>query len=302
MSYANYQLLFADNAQQVTLATPLTSAGLVLTVSSSALFPTITPGSTPPQAFVATLQKNSMPTTLEIVLVTATSGITYTIVRAQEGTTALTWNAGDFISNYCTAGSAGAFIQAFASQAQGGNYAIDTGSANHYAVVLTPPLTQHVVGMPVRWKAANTNTGNSVFNDGFGSAALLLLPGVQVPAGTIVAGGMYTSVWNGSAFQLQFSANLANYATLAQVFPGSSLLTNGWRKNSDGSIEQWGQYSAAGGANNIILPLAFPAAVLNVQYTPVNVNQEVIWTPNGATTYISGNFGGGVVSYRVIGK
>jgi hypothetical protein len=47
----------------------------------------------------------------EIVLVTNVTGDTITMVRAQEGTTALTWNAGDLFQNLLTAGTMGQFIQ-----------------------------------------------------------------------------------------------------------------------------------------------------------------------------------------------
>ena len=52
----------------------------------------------------------------EIVWVTARSADTLTIVRAQEGTTAKSWLAGDLASNLWTAGQAGAMEQTSVAQ------------------------------------------------------------------------------------------------------------------------------------------------------------------------------------------
>ena len=78
-------------------------------------------------------------------------------------------------------------------QAQAGNYALDVGSANAYAVNLTPGLSAHVAGMPIRWLAAHANTGSSTFNDGVGTANLLRPNGNALQAGDIVANSLYTA-------------------------------------------------------------------------------------------------------------
>jgi hypothetical protein len=191
--------LFTDNATTV-LAGSISAASLSLTVFAGAgsLFPAITA----PQFFVATLVQASNPTVREIVKVTARSTDTFTIVRAQEGTTALTWNAGDTVTLLPTAGGLNGFAQAIDVQQQQGNYALDTGSANAYQVGLTPALTSHVNGMPIRWAAGNTNTGTSTFNDGFASGSLLLPSGFQLGPNAVIGGHVYTSTWNGTYFQL----------------------------------------------------------------------------------------------------
>jgi hypothetical protein len=92
-------ILFTNNAAG-TLASSITSSATSLTVSSGqgALFPTIT-GS---NYFLVTLT-NVAGTTLEIVKVTARSSDTFTIVRAQEGTTATAFAGGDFVQLRITA-------------------------------------------------------------------------------------------------------------------------------------------------------------------------------------------------------
>lgn len=87
------------NYSQTTLAAPLSNAATSVTVNSPAPFPSV--GSGP--YFWATLVDAASinanvnpPAQREIVQVTALTGNTYTIVRAQDGTTGQTWNAGDY--------------------------------------------------------------------------------------------------------------------------------------------------------------------------------------------------------------
>jgi len=85
-------ILFSNNAS-TTLASAITSSATSLTVATGqgSLFPTIT-GS---NIFYITLQSATASTPIEIVKVTARSGDTMTIVRAQDGTTASAFNSGD---------------------------------------------------------------------------------------------------------------------------------------------------------------------------------------------------------------
>ena len=95
---AQYQ--FTNNAA-TTLASGILAGATSLTVAAGtgALFPTLT-GS---QYFMCTLQ-NTAGTTIEIVKVTARSTDTFTIVRAQESTTASAFSTGDKCELRLTAG------------------------------------------------------------------------------------------------------------------------------------------------------------------------------------------------------
>lgn len=101
-------IVFANLATG-TLAGPITNTSLSFSLQAGegALFPN--PGAG--QYFVGTLVDAATGLLNEIVWCTARSGDTMTIVRAQEGTTALNWNAGDFFSNLWTAGQAAAMVQ-----------------------------------------------------------------------------------------------------------------------------------------------------------------------------------------------
>lgn len=85
-------ILFTNNAA-TTLASGITNSATSLTVASGtgSLFPTLS-GS---NIFYATLQNASSGTPIEIVKVTARSTDTFTIVRAQDGTSASAFNSGD---------------------------------------------------------------------------------------------------------------------------------------------------------------------------------------------------------------
>jgi len=256
------------------LAAAVTGGATSLTVApgTGALFPI----PTAPQYFRATLVQNGNSNIFECVKVTAAATDTFTIARAQEGTTALSWNAGDFFNQFMTAADLQNFTQFDDLQAQGGNYAVDTGSLNAFSVTLTPPITAHVIGSPIRWKAASGNTGASTFNEGAGAASLILPSGSPLPSGIINTGGIYTSIWNGTAFQLDLSTLLLlpkqdiftttlnqTVLTLAQTpYAGVVVLTLDGARLTPGS-----DYSLAGKTVTLASgALAGQAAVANYSY------------------------------------
>lgn len=221
--------LFSNNASGALSAAITASATTLNLVSGQgAAFPVISGSG---DFFNATLTTagQSASSASEIVKVTATSTDQFTIVRAQEGTTAKAWNANDSVALLPTAGTLANFTQPQTLQQQATNYALDTGSANAYTVSLTPNLAGHVVGMPVRWLAGHANTGNSTFNDGAGAAPLLSAAGQQLAPGTIRAGGIYTSFWNGTSFQLGNSS-----VALSGSFTGT---TTGGSQPSSGTVQ-----------------------------------------------------------------
>jgi len=97
---------FTNNAT-TTLASGITSVATSLTVASGkgALFPTLS-GS---DVFYVTLANTAG--TVEIVKVTARSTDTFTIVRGQDGTSAVAWNTGDKVELRVTAADLGAMVQ-----------------------------------------------------------------------------------------------------------------------------------------------------------------------------------------------
>lgn len=103
------QLLWANNISS-TLAVAISNVATTMTVAAGtgSSFPAITTGT----AFKATLSPASGSTpSPEIVLVTAVSTDTFTIARAQEGTTASAWGIGSVVMNLLTKQTMASFGQ-----------------------------------------------------------------------------------------------------------------------------------------------------------------------------------------------
>lgn len=101
-------LLFANEAQ-TTLAYPVsnTSTTIAVAAGTAQFFPD--PGTG--EAFKLTLISATNTIVKEVVLVTAVVGDALTVIRAQEGTIARAWKAGDYAANLMTAGTGSSFLQ-----------------------------------------------------------------------------------------------------------------------------------------------------------------------------------------------
>jgi hypothetical protein len=185
-------LLFANNAQ-TTLAGPIASGALSVNVAAGtgSEFPAPTAG----QYFVLTLTDAATGLIHEIVWVTARSGDTLTVQRAQEGTSARSWLAGDVAGNWWTAGSAATMVQVQALQVQAGNYAVDSGSTNSIQIALnpTPASLATIAGAPIRVLVAHANTGATTLTiASLASTAVFPQSGsTPLPAGAVTAGQVY---------------------------------------------------------------------------------------------------------------
>lgn len=187
-------LLMANNASS-TLASAISNVSLTCTLSagSGALFPS--PGAN--QYFLMTFVDAATQTLREIVQCTARSGDTLTIVRAQEGTTALAWNANDLAVNMITAGTLQTYSQISQVQAGQFNYAVDSGTANNIIVNTVPSVTPPVDGMQIVFKVAASNTGACTITFNGLTAVPLYGPNYQpLQGGELVGTGMINAVYN----------------------------------------------------------------------------------------------------------
>lgn len=194
-------LLFSNNAQ-TTLAGAITNTATTLNVQSGAgaLFPN--PGSG--QYFVASLVDAATGALTEIIWVTARVGDTFTIVRAQEGTTALNWLAGDSIGNFWTAGQAAQMLQ----QGQAPTitateviyYGVDTGVADSIVVTTTPTISTYTDGMVFEVTPAATNlTSTPGINIcSLGVRSIVHSDGTSVLPGEIVIGAKIMLAYSGA--------------------------------------------------------------------------------------------------------
>lgn len=102
------EFLFANDASS-TLAGPISNSAVSMNVASGqgALFPNPSAG----QQFAGTFNDAATGLLTEIIYCTARTGDALTIERAQEGTVAQSWLAGDLFANLVTAGQMAAMVQ-----------------------------------------------------------------------------------------------------------------------------------------------------------------------------------------------
>lgn len=214
-------ILFQNNAS-TTLAGAISPTDTALNVAAGtgADFPA--PGAN--EYFVLTLEDALTGLENEILHVTNVTGDTFTIVRAQEGTAAQSWSPGDPAANLLTAGSAAQMLQQGQGQSQSGNYAVDTGTANNYIVALTPALTVHIPGMPIRVKILNTSTGASQLNPGPGNKPIVNVDGSAIAGPELPAGGIVTFIYDGTSYQA--SATEVQLANDIGSFSGDLKVVN----------------------------------------------------------------------------
>lgn len=98
----------------------------------------------------------SLDATAELVLATLTSGDTFTITRAQEGTSNKAWSAGDNFACVLSARKIDELEEYIQSGIASFGYATGT---NAYTAVMDPAITAYADGLTVRLKFNNTSTG-----------------------------------------------------------------------------------------------------------------------------------------------
>ncbi len=149
------------------------------------------------------------------------------------------------------------------------DYAADTGSANAYAISLSPALTAHVTGMPITFMAANSNTGASTINiNGLGAVAIKKNVSTDLAAGNIAAGQLVTVIYDGTNYQL---VNTGQAVDLSQF--GKSFGTSGYQKLPNGLIIQWvyatlnTHTSTTESSDIVTFPITFPNQVFAITMT-----------------------------------
>ncbi|HGF4015939.1 hypothetical protein [Burkholderia cenocepacia] len=127
---------FANNVS-TTLASAVSSGSTSITLSSAAHLPSSIP---PGRVMVITANDQATRQNFEVMYATAISGATLTVLRGQEGTTALSWQAGDFA--YCapTMGQ----MQAFGQLADANTWTGDNSFSNPVGVAAATGLGQAV--------------------------------------------------------------------------------------------------------------------------------------------------------------
>ena len=180
-------LLAANNAQSV-LAAGISASATTMTLNTGtgALFPAPVSGTS---FFKLTLIDAATGQISEIVHVTARTGDTLTIVRAQEGTLARAWSVNDIAANMMTAGTLSYIFDNYATIASLGTAAarnVGTGASQ------IPDMSAYTSGSGwIRFPDGTTiQSGNASFASGINNIY------VNFPRAFSNAGYRVSCVWN----------------------------------------------------------------------------------------------------------
>lgn len=134
-------------------------------------------------------------------------------------------------------------------------YAVATGSANSYAVTITPAPPSYVEGMAIAVKIPVDNTGPSSINvNGMGAVPIKKPNGNDVSAGNLKAGSIYTLRYNGTNFILQGEGGGGN-AQPEDVLSGKTF-TNDYGEQV-GTMPNRGAMIITPGTSNITIPAGY---------------------------------------------
>ncbi len=234
--------LIFSNYANTTLAGPISNSATTINLQAGtgALFPNPSSG----QAFKISLTDAATQTLNEICLCTARATDALTVLRAQEGTTGLAWNAGDLVAHDLTAGTM-SFFQQSASVSTAFYEGTDTGIlANAVFVSTTAPTnTSPAAGQVfVIQKSSLSNTGNTTIQIASGTTyPVLYKDGTQLTANDWYGGSAAILYFTGVVFQfLACQTNIpatgrlyygvdtgAVNAMVSTVVPGISALVTG---------------------------------------------------------------------------
>jgi hypothetical protein len=142
-------------------------------------------------------------------------------------------------------------------------YAVDSGTANTYAVTLSPIPAAYTAGMVVRFKATNANTTSSTLNvNALGAKTINKLDGATaLVANDIKAGQLVTCVYDGTNFQIQ-----------SQLGTAVTVPTDGWTADTN----TW-TYSSVDGHTSVV--------TVNADLTGVIQAGDRIKFTNNSTTF-----------------
>jgi hypothetical protein len=209
------KIKYTDNAASLLTTTinnvddPVTFS---ITASDGSKFPALSAGEWFPVVVIKSNQQ------YEKMKVTSRSGDSLTAVRAQGGSTKLSFNIGDAVY----LGPTKEFMDEvlLTEDAQNGKphyCGVAGGSANAITLAASPTLGAYVSGQILTFIALGTNSGAVTVNtDSLGIKNLKDASGAALGAGTLVAGGNYAIQYNGTAGEYR----------LISGFPPSNIAGN----------------------------------------------------------------------------
>lgn len=177
---------FANNIN-TTLAGAVSPSATTITLASTANLPATIPAG---EVLVVTLNDAATRQNFEIVYATARTGATLTVLRAQEGTAALSWLTGDFAYSPPTAGQQESFGQLAAANTWTG------------ANTFSDPVT--VGTATTSGEAVNLGQAQSTFAALAGLATQVFSAAPAVSPNEVVSLGQFTNGSNSSGSWFKF--------------------------------------------------------------------------------------------------
>jgi hypothetical protein len=146
--------------------------------------------------------------------------------------------------------------------------ASDTGSANTYAIALTPAVTAYVAGQVFHFKAANASSGASTLNvNALGAKNIKKKNDQDIAAGDIEQNAIVSVIYDGTSFQM-----------LSQLGTTSSFTLTG-DSGSNQTIEDGNTLDIAGGTGIDTVVGSTVTVTVSVDSTIKKVGKETIWIP-----------------------
>jgi hypothetical protein len=285
-------ILWSNNASTtVSGSISAASTTVQLAAGTGVLFPNPTGG----DYFCATFYDQATKTQNEIVHCTARSGDIVTIVRAQEGTVAQAWNAGDIFANLVTAGTLRAFVQTGAAPAANTTIVYvgdDTSTTPNLVICTTTPVPSALaLGMQfnIRIKNNNTSAVNVQLNGGTSMSATRQ-NGAALSQGDLTATEEMIFVYNG----VNLTAMVSN--VMGPTGVGAPPVTTFYVR-TDGNDNNTGFANTPTDAFATLY-----GAVNKIRSRYISQNQITIRVADG--TYIGGAGvqGGYISSWNIIGN
>ena len=294
-------LLTANNAQTV-LAAGISASATSLTVNSGtgALFPAVTSGVS---FFKLTLVDAATGQLSEIVHVTARTGDSMTIVRAQEGTTARAWSANDIAANMLTAGTI-ALLAPLDSPSLTGTPTVPTAApgtnttqaaSTGFVGAAISAVSGRLLGAPLIF----TSSGSYTPSAGAKAIIVQVVGGGGGGGGTPAISSTQNSVGSGGASGAMAISYIPVSSLSAPVvvtvgIGGQGVIGDAGQK---GGTSSFGSYISCTGGNGGLLGAAAASGAPYVLQTPkggvatggtiLNVNGN----PGGQATFITINAG-----------
>ncbi|MCE5274869.1 MAG: tail fiber protein [Deltaproteobacteria bacterium] len=118
------------------------------------------------------------------------------------------------------------------------DYAAATGSANVYAVTLSPALSAYVTGMPISFLANFTNTGPATLNVNGLGAKSIQHHSLALDAGDIQGGQIATVIYDGTGFQMVNAKRSAQVPAGIVEWMAASTAPVGWLKCNGANVSR----------------------------------------------------------------